>query len=152
MTLTLTDGVSSRERADCTVRAFANVTGASYERSYQLAQDAGRRGSGRFKSSVLIAEAKRSGFRFRKLRFGSRTIARFVREYPTGRFYVVKRAHAFAIVDGTVFGSRTEREVIKAAWEFLGEEQSSAAIARGAVGILNKDYSCGLFNFHPEDR
>lgn len=108
------------EHNDCTVRALANATGLSYHDAYTLAADAGRKPGRGIHSKVLIARAKLRGLRFRKLRFGQRTVARFIREYPRGRFYVHVYAHAFAIVNGDVSDRTGDMRRITGAWEFIG--------------------------------
>lgn len=93
-------GNQMTERATCTIRALVASTGIAYELAASIAEDAGRGKGRRFKASRMIEEAKRNGIDFRKLRMGSRTLRKFCREHPVGSFYVRKRAHAFAVVNG----------------------------------------------------
>ena len=106
-------------RADCTVSALANVAGITYELAEAIAADAGRVSSRRFKSSTLIDAAKEAGFAFRKLRFGGKTLARFIRLHPEGRFYVRKRGHALAVVDGVPSDSTPTGCILLDAWQLI---------------------------------
>jgi hypothetical protein len=111
-----------KTRADCTVRAFALVAGVGYELAESIAADAGRKPGRGFKSEKLIAEAKALGYSFRKVRMGSRSLAKFLREHPAGRFFARKRGHAFAVIDGATNDKRvTPHSIILDAWEFAAE-------------------------------
>jgi hypothetical protein len=93
-------------RADCTVRALATVAEITYALAEEIAADGGRRRGRKVKSENVIAAAKARGVRFRKIRFSARTLGKFIRQHPVGRFYVRKRGHAFAVIDGTVHDSK----------------------------------------------
>lgn len=107
-----------RERADCTVSALACVAGIPYEQAHRMAAQAGRRKSARFVSKKLIAEAKANGLTLRKMRFSRRrTLAKFIRENPVGRFYVQKSGHAFTVIDGVVGDNTPLTVLVTAAWQ-----------------------------------
>lgn len=111
-----------RTRADCTVRALATAAGIPYADAEAIALAAGRGLGRRFKSETLIAHAKRRGYIFRKVKGKPRTVARFAKEHPAGRFYTHKSGHAFAMIDGVrsdSFPGRTGCR-ITGAWEYLG--------------------------------
>lgn len=107
----------AKTRADCTVRALADSAGIAYELAESIAADAGRESGRRFKSAKLIEEAKRQGIGFRKIRMGSCTLRRFIRNHPDGRYYVRKRGHAFAVIDGTPSGKAGLGVMILDAWQ-----------------------------------
>lgn len=110
-----------KERADCTVSALACVASVPYEWAHEIAKVNGRRGGAAFSAAVMIEAAKANGIKFHKLRFSRRrTLAKFLREYPTGRFYVRTRGHAFAVVDGVVADSTRHSRLVVEAWQFDG--------------------------------
>lgn len=107
-------------RAGCTVRALANVTGMTLEMAMMLAVSAGRRKGRRFSSRKLIEHVKSLGLSFRKVRMKPRTLARFLREHPVGRYYVRQATHAFAVVGASVPTGTSLHSRIVAAWEYRG--------------------------------
>ena len=105
------------KRADCTVKALATVADIGYELAEQIALDGGRK-LGRTGNSLRIIEAaKRHGLKFRKLRFTNKTVAKFCRLHPVGRFYLRKRGHAFAVLDGAVMDWTSPNSIVVSAWE-----------------------------------
>ena len=109
-----------KTKADCTVRALAHVAGITYAAAEALAEDAGRKAGRGMKSAKLIDLLNRCahlGIRFRKVRMGSRTLRRFLREHPTGSFYLRKRGHAFAVIDGSVSDFTRQGSIVLDAWE-----------------------------------
>lgn len=109
----------NEERANCTVLALSAAAAIEYELAHRIAADAGRVSSRGFRSEKLIAEAKARGLTFRKLRMGPRTLRKFIKERPVGRFYVKKRGHALAVIDGVPSESRTSLgSIIIDAWQF----------------------------------
>ena len=113
--------MSRRTRADCTVRALVAVAGIPYELADLIAAVAGRKAGQGFWPRILMAECARRGVKFRKLRIKRRrTLERFEREYPAGKFYVVKRGHAFAVIDGKANERQPAGALIYQAWQFVG--------------------------------
>ena len=106
------------ERASCTVRALAAVAAIEYELAHSIAADAGRVAGRRFRSSALIEEAKAQGLAFRKVRMGSKTLRKFLRQHPVGRFFVRKAGHAFAVVDGKPSDGTSLGVILTDAWQF----------------------------------
>jgi hypothetical protein len=88
-------------RADCTVVALAAVAEITYALAEEIAAEGGRAPGRRANSARIIEAAKRRGFVFRKVRFTG-TLYRFMQRHPVGTFYLNKRGHAFALVDGAV--------------------------------------------------
>ena len=110
-----------KTKADCTVRALAHVAGLTYAAAEALAEEAGRSAGRGFRSAALIEQCKKTGIVFRKVRMGSRTLRRFLREHPTGRFYVRKRGHAFAVIDGAVSDSTKVGAIVLDAWQWVAD-------------------------------
>lgn len=116
----ITESKDVTGRAGCTVRALANVTGISLGLVNRIATAAGRRKGRKFSSHILIEHAKSLGLRFRKVRMKTRTLARFLREHPRGRYYARKAGHAFAVVDGGTDSGLPSGTRITGAWQYLG--------------------------------
>ena len=56
------------------------------------------------------------------------TVSRFVREHPTGRWYIVTKGHAMAVIDGVLVDSAAEgpnRRRLLAAYEVYRKEQAA---------------------------
>lgn len=114
------------EHNDCTVIALANAAGLDYNAAHGLLTNGGRRVGRRFdmhgwlKHQWLYA-GKINGFSLceKAVYFKMATIADFAKKYPRGRFIVIVRGHALAVVDGVVLDSvkRTTRRVVIQAWE-----------------------------------
>jgi hypothetical protein len=55
----------------------------------------------------------------------TRTLARFLREHPTGRYYARRSGHAFAVMDGMVLTTKAgPRTRVLDAWQYTGEPKS----------------------------
>lgn len=89
------------EKLDCVVRALALVTQRAYRDVHAKCKAAGRKDSRRTKDVVVAAVATQLGVT-RLTHIGRPTLAQFLRDFPTGRFYVSRRGHAFAVIDGVV--------------------------------------------------
>jgi len=107
-----------RTRADCVVRALAVVADIDYDVADALAAAAGRSaGRGTSLSVQLKMLAAVPGVEFKKPRMGTRSLARFLREHPTGRFYLRKAHHAFGVIDGVVSDRTALGSIVKDAWQ-----------------------------------
>lgn len=106
-----------RERADCTVSALACAAQIDYDRAYAIAKEGGRRASARFHADRLVWSAKANGIVMRKLPLSrQRTLARFAREYPTGRYYVQVAGHCLAVVNGVLADATSPNRRVLRAW------------------------------------
>lgn len=112
------------DRNSCTVIALSTVCELDYHTALNIATEAGRRRGKGFQSAVLIGHVKKNyNFRFREhLTEGGMSLGQFTKRYPTGRFYVRKKGHAFSVIDGVVYddcksGSKTQ---VLQAWEYKG--------------------------------
>ena len=89
------------QKANCTVVALSVVTGIPYNRCYEIAKQFGRKDGRGFNSKTLITKFnKQFGRTFDLHKRSSITVQKFCKMFPTGSFYVRKKGHAFAIVDG----------------------------------------------------
>ena len=121
------------ERADCTVRALQNWLGIDYDEAWDILFEAGRRDGRGFSVPQLMfhlekeygIEAKgnhpRPVIKTRVRRCHCQvwgdpylseeqvalhaTLAQFIRDNPTGNYYVANHNHAFVIKDGKVYDS-----------------------------------------------
>ena len=107
-----------RENNDCTVKGLARASGVLYAVAHSAMKAAGRKERKGVRLAALIEDRKIPGFLFRNLNIPTMTIARFVRENPTGRFLIRRRKHAFAIADGVVLDDNKRKPLdrITHAW------------------------------------
>lgn len=111
---TATDGGRGRsginEKRDCTIRALAVSAGIPYEYAHKIGREAGRKDKKGFYPEKLLKYAKKEyGITYRKKRYKNVTIQRFIKENPTGRYYVATNVHAFAIINGTIYDTGLNR-------------------------------------------
>jgi len=128
----------------CTVVALTNVTGWDFKKCWYVANNAGRKRHNGFMPHVLLEYAsKHHGLEFelvklkynptehlrRRRRYGydeltpvyksnSPTLAQFVKQHPTGRFYISTIGHSLAVVNGVVMDAWKigPRRRVKRAW------------------------------------
>ena len=109
-----TDGGRSRsgiqDEKDCTIRALAISAGIPYKYAHKIGREAGRKNKKGFHPEKLLKYAKKEyGITYKKKRYKSITIGRFIKENPTGRYYVATNKHAFAIINGTIYDTGLNR-------------------------------------------
>jgi hypothetical protein len=105
----------ANERNDCVVRAMMTVTGSTYKAAHDLLRTRcnrrNRKGTPARPLIALLDSGSTLGAKFERVvgRPGqyiggtrSMTLAAFIRSNPVGVFFVWKRGHAFAIVDGVL--------------------------------------------------
>jgi len=98
------------EHRDCTIRALAASAGIPYEYAHKIGREAGRKNKKGFHPKKLLAYAKKEyGITYKKKRYKSVTIQRFIKENPTGRYYVATNRHAFAVINGTIYDTGLNR-------------------------------------------
>lgn len=101
------------ERSDCGVRALSVATGVCYDSAYAALARAGRKPRCWSYISQLALALVSLSLDHRATMYtrggggagvvsGAPTLARFLREHPSGRFIVRRRGHFFAVVDGIV--------------------------------------------------
>jgi len=112
-----------KDTNNCTVISFAIVTGVEYKTADYIAVKTKRRRSCGHWPHKMVAYAKRVyNFKFKKFKFSSMTIQKFIRTYPSGRYYVATNRHCFAIIDGVVNDHSDINKrfgIIKEAWQFI---------------------------------
>lgn len=131
----------AKEKSDCSVIAYAGVTGCSYDESYKKMESLGRKkneGMSLFAVKVLMKSDSRFRFvgtfgtpemqyRYREFKFadtphyGGVTLGSFLKKFPSGRYYVIVRGHVCAVVDGKIAGTGGYEKLtqrVEAAFEF----------------------------------
>lgn len=115
------------ENRDCCVRALSLAANMPYIRAHALFKGHGRQD--RCGTYDMTIDSALSAIGGRLIKTGGRAIAargvtlqRFLDDHPKGRFFVVRRGHAFAIIDGVVhdwlFGTGP-RSRVRFAYEVL---------------------------------
>ena len=93
------------DRNDCAVRAYSLFTGKPYAESHKMFSSMGRRiGKGTKNTTIMAAlkefpctEARKQGKRV--------TLSQIANTIPVGKVYMLKRGHAFTMVNGVVHDS-----------------------------------------------
>ena len=116
------------ENLDCTIRALSASSGIQYEVAHKIGKDAGRKDRHRFNVPKLIKEAKKNGLKYYKVIRSTITVNKFLQKYSKGRFYCVRRGHAFAVVDGVILDTtyNTPFQIITEAYEFIQDAEDSS--------------------------
>jgi hypothetical protein len=93
----------SRQKNDCTVRAFALATGCIYDEAYDLIAAAGRQCGRGFHFRKFIEQQGFVWIAFPAVK-GERRMNpyRFAAEHPQGRFILKTAKHVFAVIDGVI--------------------------------------------------
>lgn len=110
------------DSSNCTVRALANVAEIEFNIADEITIKAGRkRHRGFWPNKIINVAKKHYGMKFRKLKFKQYTIAKFIKKYPKGRYWVVRTGHCFAIVDGVIYDTTDNKPLqrIYEAYKFL---------------------------------
>ena len=101
----------SNERNDCTVHATAIAAQIPYYQAHDLLARFGRRPGRGFQYISFVFECNRKqervgGYRVEQVLMpGIVTLAKFLRDFPKGRFVVRKSGHVFAVIDGIQYDS-----------------------------------------------
>jgi hypothetical protein len=115
-----------KDRSNCTVRTLANVAGIEFELADEIATKAGRkRNQGAWPKEIIAVAKKHYGLNFRKLKFNRYTVNKFIRKYPKGRYWVSRRGHSFAIIDGVVYDTNENKplQILYEAYEFIARKE-----------------------------
>lgn len=119
------DNYNVFHKRNCTVVALAATAGLPYDVAHSIAEAAGRKKNRGFNSAKLLKyfNKKRGSTQFKKVKRSTITVQKFCKNYPTGRYYVRKRGHAYAVVDGIVVDQTKPkpRERILEAWKYVGD-------------------------------
>lgn len=115
----------TKHKRNCTVVALAAATGLPYDEAHKIAEKAGRLFNKGFRSEKLIKyfNTKHGRNQFRKVKRTAITVQKFCKKYPKGSYYVRKKGHAYAIINGTVVDRSRPKalERILEAWQFVGD-------------------------------
>lgn len=102
--------IQSTENNDCVVRAISNVTNCDYDKAHGLVAKHYNRRNNRGTSTIAIINHSVDlfndlGFNYEEVNqvYAKSTINQFVRRNPRGRFLILVRSHALAIVNGVVY-------------------------------------------------
>jgi hypothetical protein len=111
-----------KDTNNCSVIALAIAFNIHYKIADEITTNAGReRRKGFHVYKLMDYVKKETNLIFRKVPLKKKiTIRRFLEKNPTGRFIVVRRAHAFSIICGEVHDmveDNTERQMIYEAYE-----------------------------------
>jgi hypothetical protein len=113
----------------CTVVALANTMDSDYTTCYRYIQKVGGRIKGRGLSHLGVENI------FKNMqstvyvkgpysRQDSITLNQFCKKHPKGRYYILVRGHALAIIDGDVYDHKlASRRRIIGAWRVYLEEE-----------------------------
>lgn len=110
-----------KERADCTVVALSLVLNISYIEAHTTLKENGRKNNKGFRCKKNIAKVFSSrGIEVKQVKRSGSVIS-LLKKYPQGRLFCIKRAHAFAVIDGIAHNlNASEHSHIKGAWLVKG--------------------------------
>jgi len=102
------------ERNDCVVRALSLSFNVEYTKVHELCSKVGRkyqRGMSRTQTNKVIKQitGKPSAEMDKLPRGGRQTLATFARDNAKGKWIVIKRGHAVALIDGVYHDLGTEQ-------------------------------------------
>ena len=101
----------SNERQDCTVHATSIAAQIPYYQAHDLLARSGRRSRHRIPYLSFVCNLRERGervgaYRIEKVHMPRIvTLAKFLRDFPKGRFVVRKSGHVFAVIDGIQYDS-----------------------------------------------
>jgi hypothetical protein len=104
------------EKRDCTVRALSLCMNIPYEQVHKVCKIAGRRNKRGFyftKHALEIFEALKL-YSWNIKRSGS--VEKLIRTYPEGRLLVIRRGHAFCVIDGVPHDAGSLKCHVQMAW------------------------------------
>jgi|688.fasta_scaffold586144_3 hypothetical protein len=95
------------ETNDCSVRAVSVASGLPYYKVHAAFAEAGRKAGNGVSVRIMIAALEKLGIMKQQetLVFNRPTLSYWLSNNPTGNWVIVKRDHAFAILDGVVHDS-----------------------------------------------
>ena len=125
--------LAKKETNDCVVRAFMMALDLPYDKAHKFVADKFKRENrkGTYTSAHLnnVIGRIKNGYRMTlmgyhpKYAFGSRkklvnpkysketgyTVKSFMEQHPTGRYFIIVKGHALALVDGVLYGNSSEQ-------------------------------------------
>lgn len=98
-----------KDNNNCTICALSTAAGIPYNEAYEIGVKAGRKNGKGFVTAKLMETARDNGIKYHKIKSGTITIQKFLKKYPTGRYVVRRRNHAFAIINGIIYDHLNNR-------------------------------------------
>lgn len=93
---------------NCTIRAFAIAYGIPYKDAHYMGELAGRpKGEGYWMYKIMD-KAREFGYDSIELN-GYGTLSAFLKKNNIGKFICVRRGHAFAVIDGKIYDTITNK-------------------------------------------
>lgn len=117
---TFIEDIDNDDNNYCTVIALAVVTGNSFSDCQKYLSKFGRKkGKGLSTHNLENALNKTTKFHFKKgdYSFSNKiTLNQFIKKHPKGKYYIVSRGHAYAVIDGVIYDYKESkrRQVIRA--------------------------------------
>jgi hypothetical protein len=109
-----------KDTKNCTIRALSITAGIPYEQADKIGVLAGRERNKGFYSEILMNQANKQGITStRKVYIPKISVKKFIKQNPKGRFFCVRRGHAFAVVNGVIYDNvkTSSRHMISAIYE-----------------------------------
>ena len=105
-----------KETRDCTIRALSLVANLPYMRVHSAFKEMGRKdGHGIIVNKVLQRVFKMLKLEAKQIK-RSGSVNKLIRDNPKGNIFCLKRAHAFALIDGVTHDLDEPNSHIKGAW------------------------------------
>jgi hypothetical protein len=101
----LNDPSGGNDSNDCAVRALSNATNIPYWQAYDLIKWLGRKRFHSTKNWMIFEAVKILGMIPARPIKRSISLAKFVKAFPLGSYYVHSRNHAWCVKNGIVFDS-----------------------------------------------
>lgn len=129
----LQSDLAKQETNDCAVRAFMVSLGISYDQAHKFVKDNFKRENrkGTYTQMYMdnILGRQKNGYKMRLMGYhpsrawGDRkkllnpkykketgyTVKSFMEQHPVGRYFIVVKGHALALVDGVLYGNQDEQ-------------------------------------------
>lgn len=114
---------SQRQRADCTVVALAVASDIPYSKALEVMKKFGRKDNGgSYHTKKKVTRIFREvGLKATQVKRSGR-LDTFIRQFPKGVYYCLKRRHAFVVIDGKV-ENQDKGCIIKGAWRIENVER-----------------------------
>jgi len=108
-----------KDNNNCTICALSTAAGIPYNEAYEIGIKAGRKNGKGFPTIKLMQTAIENGIKINRIISDRITVQKFLAKYPTGRFIVRRRNHAFAIINGIIYDHLKNRPLqrITDIWE-----------------------------------
>lgn len=121
-------GDNTKEKNNCTVRAFAIAYDIPYIKAHEICKAAGRKDDRGFFMNKIMKYAWNKGYKYMMVGVGRKgiTLRRFLEQNPIGIFLCTRRGHAFTIIHGEVHDTVTnsERQIVTSAYLVFRKDSS----------------------------